>query len=71
MGPPLCFMFSIGKTFFPAKVVDKHLPIKLLPNFTSIGPDTHILLQKYCHTSVVSHLMISSPPRPEQSCGQS
>ena len=71
MDPPLCFMCSIGKTFSPAKVVDKQLPLKLLANFTSIGPDTPILLRKYCHTSIVSHLMISSPPRSEQSCDQS
>ena len=58
-------MCSIGKLFFHAKVVHKQVGLKSLASFT------YILLWKYCQTSVVTHLMISSTPRSEQSRGQS
>ena len=69
MEGPLGFMCSIGKTFFLTKVTDKQLRLKSLASFTNRGPDTYVLLLKYCYTSVVSHLhlMISSPPQSEQS----
>ena len=71
MEDSLSFMCSIGETFFLTKVVDKQLGLKLLASFTNMGPDKYILLQKYCPTLLVSHVMISSPPPSEQSWGQS
>ena len=56
-------MCSIGKTFFFTKIEYKQLRLNSLASFTNIGPDTYILLWKYCHTSVASHLMISSALR--------
>ena len=49
-------MCSIAKTFFFTKIGDKQLVLNSLANFTNVGPDTYILLRKYCHTSVPDHL---------------
>ena len=53
------------KKFFLTKVGDKQLGLRSLASFTKL----HIYFcgRKYGHTSVASHLMISSLPRSEQS----